>query len=897
MPTSEDEPPAWSPGEFALERNRWVDPNDANPTIVLLQHPTIPFVHFLDAGDEQQLQGSALEYLRAADERAQLGLPTAWLDSLEEAASPAFGWLPIGIRGQDPIGSFWFEREIEDEANERTLVLLASELFKGEALGSEFGLRVVAHVRRPVGASADEVRFTGMSASLPFGPYVSESSRRDWEEGELATRHLGDFMALVADRVASPLRLQRRSVFFRGFRLGRRADGTWQVELRGRGLDGVGGRYKVSSPPYEFLAEGTLSPQGPQVTFLKRIPLTACAMTGSARVFPRDPASQVGPRQTRKRRPSRPDKARDAQAALDTYRVVRQVLQQLPASAAKRPLRVPGRLEILKSWYVLEDHPAEDPNNPANDVKRVRLPGGAGPAIRSNDFSALNAFRHLWQLFERFQDYGINPVSYFKNARLPIRGMYRSGIRPGPGKDGQTINASVQPDGWRPGDTGPTNSGNKPTLRVHLALGDLSRRARKRWTRPPPPQVPTPSQAEPLGIAADARWVWHELGHVLLMASVGELELRFAHSTGDALAAIVADPSSDLAADSNWRGATFPWVFVPRRHDRCVRNGWSWSGSLHRPLALVPDAQRVRRKGYWTEQILSSSLFRLYRCLGGDTIDPASNQPDQTARKSASDYAVYLIIKGIGLLGNVLYAPANRPEQLVAALIKADVGTTVFTPQGPLGLRRIGGCAHKVIRWAFEAQGMYPADPAVISNARGRPPAVDIFIQDRRPSVETIRHCSVDYGPGSYVPVSLDWSVWGGGVPEWFALDRAVENQGGQIFVTVGNRGHQTATGVTVSVWWRAWPSGSAPPEWDATQWTASGSQPPAQDIPRGQTRRFGGFALGAGAGRLLVFAQATCADDRANTDPLTLLPCSLLPTPLPDLVADDNNLGLIVVS
>ena len=69
------------------------------------------------------------------------------------------------------------------------------------------------------------------------------------------------------------------------------------------------------------------------------------------------------------------------------------------------------------------------------------------------------------------------------------------------------------------------------------------------------------SPAEPLGIAADARWIWHEIGHVLLTTSVGELEFRFAHSPGDALAAIVSDPRSALATDPNWRGATFPWVF------------------------------------------------------------------------------------------------------------------------------------------------------------------------------------------------------------------------------------------------------------------------------------------------------------------------------------------------
>jgi hypothetical protein len=206
-----------------------------------------------------------------------------------------------------------------------------------------------------------------------------------------------------------------------------------------------------------------------------------------------------------------------------------------------------------------------------------------------------------------------------------------------------------------------------------------------------------------------------------------------------------------------------------------------------------------------------------------------------------------------------------------------------------------------VIRWAFEAQGMYPADAGVISNAPGRYDPVDIYIEDGRPSAEITQRWSVEHGLGAYVPVSLDWGRYaepppaGADIPQWFARDTAVESQGGQIFVTVGNRGRETATGVTVRVWWHAWPGGTVAPSWDATQW-GNGPQPAVQDIPPGQTRRFGGFALGIGPGRHLVLAHATCADDRANTDPLTLLPCSDLPTPLPDLVASDNNLGVIVI-
>ena len=231
-----------------------------------------------------------------------------------------------------------------------------------------------------------------------------------------------------------------------------------------------------------------------------------------------------------------------------------------------------------------------------------------------------------------------------------------------------------------------------------------------------------PTQAEPLGIAGDARWMWHEFGHILLMASVGELEFRFAHSAGDALAAIASDPFSALAGDPRTRGATFPWVFVPRRHDRCVTHGWSWCGSMHRPLSVLASADIIRRKGYRSEQILSSSLFRLYLCLGGDT-KLANDTPDRKTRESASHYVVYLIIKAIGLLGDAGKVPTALVDGFVSALIDADVGTETFDIDVSTGAAptRVGGCAFKPARWAFEAQGLYAPDLASINDRPGSP--------------------------------------------------------------------------------------------------------------------------------------------------------------------------------
>jgi hypothetical protein len=193
------------------------------------------------------------------------------------------------------------------------------------------------------------------------------------------------------------------------------------------------------------------------------------------------------------------------------------------------------------------------------------------------------------------------------------------------------------------------------------------------------------------------------------------------------------------------------------------------------------------------------------------------------------------------------------------------------------------------------------------------PKDVDIYIEDRRPTAEKTRISFVEHGPGTYVPVSPDWGKYtnaeklaeGVGTPKWFATDEAVKLLDGQIFVTVGNRGGKPARNVSVKVWWIEWDKDGPPPVWNRTEWNecAQPTQEPTQDIPPGETKQeFGPFALRQGndqkldRGRYLVLAEAGCGDDLPNTDPATRLPCSLNPTPLPDLVINDNNLGLAVI-
>ena len=249
---------------------------------------------------------------------------------------------------------------------------------------------------------------------------------------------------------------------------------------------------------------------------------------------------------------------------------------------------------------------------------------------------------------------------------------------------------------------------------------------------------------------------------------------------------------------------------------------------------------------------------------------------------------------------------ANDVDQFITALIDADIGTGIwkvtFSPVGGPMLdfdHRVGGCAHKVIRWAFEAQGMYAA-PGEITNGPGLPPRVDIYIQDRRPTSDNTRYGMIEYGPGSYAPVSLHWDrdqVGSDDPPKWQADETAIEIDDDEVYVTVGNRGSQSAANVEVSVWWIEWPSHTDAPEWEGgTGWELCDARP-AQDIAPKDTKEFGPFTTGVTAGqRYLVLARATCADDPANTDTATFLPCSQQRTLLVDLVANDNNLGLRVL-
>ncbi len=881
---------AWAPSPFALWAQRWDDPSGSNPSAILLRHPTAPFVARGTEIDETSLRVIALHYLTHAN-FPPLGIQD-WLDRLKQEDDPFFGWLPLSWppkdftddNAGDPFVSFRIDAKSSDgtELADDTVVLLAGEKIIGVPSGSGHGIRVIAHTHTD--KDGVEVRITGMSASLP--PFVLDARNKSIRN-EIASilRNKSARDTLRAEMARSAGLSDSSSVQIRGVRFVE-VDGKQSVELRG-----TVGVTSSNPTPYSgvfLLQEGSLA-------LVSKVDLVADAATpGDTGVFLIDPASLGGPEDIVKRRPTR------SQDTLNTFRTLEHI-----TNGRNVPLYYPTPAFPEDVVVVCPGFSFEDRGRAQGTPKSVDLPGSRIiPEVRSNDFAAVSAYWNVEQLFLRLAAYGLNNSTdihgnptypYFRIAKLPLKLRYRSGVRPGRGKDGQTVNARVVVDGWKSDFVGPTPPGDRPELTIHCALGNLSTRERK------PRQGNKQSPAEPLGIAADPRWMWHEIGHVLLMACVGYLQFPFAHSAGDALAAVVGDAESTLARqDANWRGATFPWVFIPRRHDRSVLQGWSWAGSLHYEAAQVPPSQQLRRKGYWTEQILSSSLFRLYRCIGGDT-DASPDPRTSDERQSASHYTVYLIMLGIQIYGTYDVLSRTEPDHLVTALMDADIGTGVWDitfpfPQ-PLQFHRIGGCVHKVIRWAFEAQGMYGA---MLRNAPGLPPPVDIYIKDLRPTVDDTPYGKIDYGEGSYIPVSLHRQLNANDpAPPWQADPNAITvAANGDISVAVGNRGTRPANNVTVDVWWHAWPAGQPLPDWDSTSWTMCATPGnPLQTINPGDRKTFVFRPAPPQAGnRYLLFAQATCADDPANTVAATGLACSNQPTPLIDVVANDNNIGLRVV-
>ena len=844
---------------------------------IMLRHPSYPYEGPTDGtipnDRSATLINFAAGYLRKVS--AILGLP-----GILEAADPdhpdvltfvstsALTWLPLH-EGETPapLGrSFWVRRYVHPErpANlvDRTAIILAVQTMAPNEperiLGSRLGIRIIVHV---AGGPANRLkaRITGVSVSAalkgaPRPDVAPASTFLQIFMGERGTQrdNLEDRIRAIAALASG------RALFLDGLRVvtGAGTRALIDVHLNVPATD------KPDSIPLRVTMRfGIVQTGGPdtlraRITNVEKLPLIADAGPVKARVFPRDPASQAGLSDLIDARPSRaPDR-------LMKYWKTR-ILPGLASGPFGETPLTHGGIDVMQSKWV---------DTTANETQQEVICPCCVRQPRMNWAAAVNGYWHAHGLFATMLAYGLPPHQYFKLAALPVRIRYRAGINPGPGKDGKVVNARVTYD---PPDCDLVAfNGTLKPLQVKFALADLKRSLSRR---------------EPLGLAGDPRWSWHEYGHVLLGASTGALQLHFVHSVGDTLAAILWDPTSELATHERMRGLTFPWAYLHRHHDRDVFLGWSWSGRYHRALRFPDDGDTCRRKGYQSEQILSTSLFRLYRSLGGETA-LQDGTPPHPRRREAAAYTTYLIMKAIDTLGPASLTPVETPDELVSALIDADIGTLPVA-SGPLA-HRVGGYAHKVIRWAFEMQGLYTgAAPEDVVDTPGQPVDPDVFIEDLRPDSPG------DAPRGGYMPVSLDWEPVPDpdDLPLWHADPDAISVSDDEVEVQVQVRSAATVDEVWVEVWWIDWPDAQPePPAWDRTTWTSLGSSGPLPVDPGTPTTfSLTGLPTAPSDRRLLILAAATCTGDPANIDTSTALPCSSLPTPIVDLVAGDNNLGL----
>lgn len=879
-----------------------VDPFTLKDVVGMVRHAERPAVfEFTEMPDEAGFQRMGCAYL--ASLRPLLPVPDeAWIDAkiqsaLSQPRPPnrgCFGWLPItpppstGGRRQ-PLGSFWANRGNGDDppVRPRLLVLMAGSVDTQHQLqfGSDMGLRMVLHVHD------DHVRIHGVTLAGLTTPRALDAIPE------------GDIFELV-ERV--------REVVGKALDCGKRVwinslEKAFQSGAPLKHLIAIGYalRWPKASEPgegsavarartYDFRVEVAVDGRDVQLVRVHRDVYIGAGAAATLSCFVQDGASNDRPPSPD---PEDPDNLPESMAQRrptlrdeDLGKFRDRVSAELAGSRALK--FSDGGVEIFETRAASDRSARRLGGRTVGSDGSVVTAARKVPPVRSDEQANVDAHLRAAEFFGRMQAYGLKPETYFRFACLPLVHRTRPAMRWAP--DGELPMAEVRPfvddptvfqDSWK-------KPGNALKLLVNYGSADPLHR-RKLPLVDSDKYGPARLKAQYLSVASDPRWAWHEFGHVLSFASTGELEFPFAHSAGDALAAIASDPISRLATaedpEADIRHATYPWIEVPgRSHGRSALRGYGWCGCRNLPRLDFSASLERYRHNYFGEQIMSSSLFRLYRSLGGDTRGAVDqrNDKDEQIRLSASDYCIYLIMRGISLLGPDTLAPARTPDQFVSALIEADLGTgnwdiaeaTWPFNRDPRAVSRCGGRVHKVIRWAFEQQGLYATDkPRETAEGPGQPPRVDVYIADRRPAGGTP-------GDGGYAPVPLR----DGKLERWHAHHEWVWRQGERLNVRVANRGRQVAQGVRLWAWWLSAGSQSGTMQWELVAADVEapdlGSEQPIDiqlELP----------ADAQAKAELWVLVSADAMADTSNLGPGMPLPASW--PELGELVAHDNNLAL----
>jgi len=379
-----------------------------------------------------------------------------------------------------------------------------------------------------------------------------------------------------------------------------------------------------------------------------------------------------------------------------------------------------GGSQALRGEFVV----IQDTNAPTVAPPTTTSPFSFDNSSPTDNFAAAATYHHCDAAFRLVRELGFDPATYFNNTTFPVPVDHRGRVDVNASCEGNAAGNGVARFRFGPCDTGTT-----------------------------------------VGMGSEGRTVYHEFGHALLWDSVSSANFGFAHSAGDSLAMIVTDPHTVITGSSRFIVFTFCPLSPSspdRRADRIPAAGWGWGG--------VRDTN-----GYSSEEILTSTLFRVYRSLGGDS-------SRQDAREFASRYASYLIIRAIGSLATAPVTPTPRPESFADALMAADRLTTSFEGFS-------GGAMHKVIRWSFEKQGLYqrPGAPTPVI-AAGAPPPVDVYIDDGR--------------NGDYQFRENFWDttdIWNRLTPDGGTThEEPVVGRPNHVYVRVKNRGTDPAAAIVV---------------------------------------------------------------------------------------------------
>ena len=422
--------------------------------------------------------------------------------------------------------------------------------------------------------------------------------------------------------------------------------------------------------------------------------------------------------------------------------------------------------------------------------------------VPTDNFAAVNAYFHCDRLFRLVEEMGFNLAGYFDGTNFPVRVDHRVAF------DGNPLSVNAQAPGNFLGN-------GSDGFRFAMVAQNTS-----------------------VGMAVEWRVILHEFGHTILWDHLNSPNFRFAHSPGDSLAAILNDPETRLQGSD--RFFTFPWTPIRRRHDRRPEDGWGWGGTFDDSFP-VGHPLSGDRAGYRREQILSSTLFRYYRAIGGDHTDPA-------IRRSAARYVTFLIFSAVSVLTAV--APPSDAEDFADELMDADLAAGQFEVLA-------GGATHKVVRWAFERQGLYQPPGAPSPTVQpGAPPAVDVYLDDGRDGA---------YDPRPHFVFNTG-DIWNRRAADGdLAHQPPASGQANFLYIRARNRGSDPANNVTAEVFSSRDP---APRLWP-DQWQILGDPVvnAGAPIPGGGEAVLGPLEWSPGdQGPITLLASVSADGDPSNT-------------------------------